>query len=113
MTTTSHPAPVSAEQFHLAALELLSSGHVEDAVRSLRRALDLDPARAAAWNDLGVILEALGNRRDAISCYCRALRAQPAMQEPRRNLLALALQAAAASPPPRPVSARAAAAIAR
>lgn len=106
-----HPSPAAA-QYHLAGLEFLVSGQVEDAVRWLRYAVDLDPGRASAWNDLGVILEALGNTSDAIYCYHRALQAQPDMDEPRRNLLALAVQAAALPPPP-PAHSRAAVAAAR
>lgn len=111
--TTIAPSAASPDQLHCAALELLDSGCIEDAVRCLRRALDLDPLRAAAWNDLGVILETLGNRRDAVHCYRQALRAQPGMAEPRNNLFALALEAASVLPRPRPASARAALAVAR
>jgi Flp pilus assembly protein TadD len=73
----------------------------------------LDPSCAPAWNDLGVILEALGNRRDAVHCYRQAIRAQPGMEEPRRNLLALAAQAALRASLPAPVRGRAALAVAR
>lgn len=104
--------PPPASQSHLAGLELLESGHIQDAVHWLRHAVEIDPGNAPAWNDLGVILEALGNPRDAIYCYRRALRARPGMDEPRRNLLALAVQAAALPPPP-PARSRAAVAIAR
>lgn len=113
MTYSDSTLPSTAAESHLAGLEFLESGRIHDAVRLLRRALDLDPTLAAAWNDLGVILEALGNPRDAIYCYRRALRALPDMDEPRRNLLALALRAAAAPPPPPPVRLRAAVAVAR
>lgn len=103
----------SPGQCHLAALELLESGAIQDAVSLLRHTLQLDPARAAAWNDLGVVLEALGNLRDAVACYRRALIIQPGMPEPRRNLLALAAQAAASRPLPPPARCRAAVAVAR
>lgn len=106
-----HPSPAAA-QYHLAGQEFLVSGQVEDAVRWLRYAVDLDPRCASAWNDLGVILEALGNTRDAIYCYRRALQARPGMDEPRRNLLALAVQGAARPLAP-PAGSRAAVAAAR
>jgi len=83
--------PRSAVQWHSAAMEELESGHIEDALRSLRRAVEIDPRAWRAWNDLGVVLEALGNRRDAVHCYGRALRAAPDAEEPRRNLMLLAL----------------------
>ena len=82
---------------------MLQRGLVLDAVLRLRQAVDHGSSGAAAWDDLGVILEALGNRRDAVYCPRRALRAQPAMQEPRRNLLALAAQAAVCAHLPSPV----------
>ena len=83
--------PCSAAQWHSAALEELETGHIENALRSLRRAVEIDPGAWRAWNDLGVVLEALGNRRDAIHCYGQALRAAPDAEEPRRNLMLLAL----------------------
>ncbi len=113
MTHSDSTLPSTSAECHLAGLEFLESGRVLDAVRLLRRALDLDPARAAAWNDLGVILEALGNPRDAVYCYRRALLAPPQMEEPRRNLFALAMQAAAAPPPPPSARPRVTVAVAR
>lgn len=112
MTRSDQTLPSSPAECHLAGLESLESGRVHDAVRLLRRAVDLDPGLAAAWNDLGVILEALGNPCDAVYCYRRALLALPGMAEARRNLFALALHAAATPPPP-PVRLRAAVAVAR
>ncbi len=112
--THSNPSPGgSAEQWHVSALEHLAKNRIEDAVRCLRRALELDPDAAEAWNGLGVILEALGNRRDAVHCYRRALRARPGMEEPLRNLLALAAQAALSAGIPAPARNRAALAVAR
>jgi len=105
--------PPTASQCHREALQLLDQGLVQDAVLHLRRAVLLDPSCAPAWNDLGVILEALGNRRDAVECYRRAIRAQPGMKEPRRNLLALAAQAAVCAGLPSPVRGRSALAAAR
>ncbi|MGC8760804.1 MAG: tetratricopeptide repeat protein [Bryobacteraceae bacterium] len=91
MAAPNNETPRSTAQWHSAALEQLESGHMEDALRSLRRAVELDPRAWRAWNDLGVVLEALGNRRDALHCYRQALRAAPDADEPRRNLMLLAL----------------------
>lgn len=85
--------PATARQWHSAALEHLEAGCMEDAVNALRRAVELDPGDARAWNDFGVVLEALGNRRDAVYCYRQALRADPQAEEPKRNLMLLALEA--------------------
>lgn len=113
MTQASPSCPATAGQLHLEALQLLERGLVQDAVLRLRQALDADPSCVPAWNDLGVILEALGNRRDAVWCYRQALRTRPGMEEPLRNLLALAAQAAVGAGLPAPVRNRAALAVAR
>lgn len=88
---------------HRQGLELLESGYIEEAVHALREAVEAEPDYAAAWNDLGVVMEALGNARDAVYCYRRALRARPEDAAPRRNLMALALELnfeRSMSPPP-------------
>jgi Flp pilus assembly protein TadD len=94
---------------------MLQRGLVLDAVLRLRQAVDHGSSGAAAWNDLGVILEALGNRRDAVYCHQQALRARPGMKAAIRNLMALAIQASLAAHTvlPPPVSAQAATAVAR
>lgn len=113
MMQANFPNPPTASHCHREALQLLDQGLVQDAVLRLRQAVHLDPSCAPAWNDLGVILEALGNRRDAVHCYRQALRARPGMEEPFRNLLALAAQAALGAGLPAPVRNRAALAVAR
>ena len=115
MTQPARLSPHTAKQWHAAALEHLANDRIEDAVRCLRHAVALDPRAADAWNDLGVVLEALGNRRDAVHCYQQALRTRPGMKEAVRNLMALAMQSSLAAPTvlAPPVSARAATAVAR
>lgn len=109
------PSGRTSPQWHAEALTYLEAGRIEDAVRALRTATALDPANADAWNDLGVVLEALGNRRDAISCYRQALRAAPEAAEPMRNLVLLALEASLVRSMnmPAPVRSRAVTAVAR
>jgi|GEM_PF-2283261 Flp pilus assembly protein TadD len=115
MTYSANLPGSSADPWHARALEHLANEQIEDAVRCLRRAVALDPQAAGAWNDLGVVLEALGNRRDAVHCYQQALRARPGMKAAIRNLMALAIQASLAAHTvlPPPVSAQAATAVAR
>ena len=113
MTSHTCPPEAAAARWRLAALALLEQNLAEDAVRALRHAVELNPGDAGAWNDLGVVLEALGNRRDAVHCYRSALRCAPQMHEAWRNLLALAAQAAAQASLPPPARNRAAMAVAR
>ena len=50
-----------------------------------------DPNHGAAWNDLGMVMEALGNPLEAIACYRRAIAAGPGGSEARQNLKMLAM----------------------
>jgi Flp pilus assembly protein TadD len=68
------------------ALQALDSGRAEDAVQYLRQTVIIDPNHANAWNDLGVLMEALGNHHDARRCYETALRVRPDMFEAQSNL---------------------------
>ncbi len=107
MTPAAATARASAARWCSAALALLEKNRLEEALHALHQAVRLDTSCAPAWNDLGVLLEALGNRRDAVHCYRAALRAQPGMREAAQNLAALAAQAAARTDPPPPVRNRA------
>ena len=76
----------SARNFYRIALDALEAGRAEDAVHSLRATVGLDPHHAHAWNDLGVVMEALGNHHEAQRCYEAALRANPNLVEAQSNL---------------------------
>jgi Tfp pilus assembly protein PilF len=65
---------------------LLSLGRSEDAARSLRRALSLEPNSAEANNVLGNATLALGKPAAAIECYRRALALRPEYPEALNNL---------------------------
>ncbi len=62
-----------ARGYYRAGVEALAGNRPEDAVRALRLSVELDPELDAAWNDLGVMMEALGNGNEAVRCYRRAL----------------------------------------
>lgn len=66
---------------------------MEEAVAWLRQAVSADAENSQAWNDLGVVMEALGNPTPASECYRRTLEINPFHREARSNLLALELQA--------------------
>ncbi|MBI5085914.1 MAG: tetratricopeptide repeat protein [Acidobacteria bacterium] len=81
-----------ARKYHRLGVEALEAQRYEDAVQALRRAVELDPSLGDVWNDLGVVMEALGNPREAVQCYRRALSVQPAQADARSNLGLLMLQ---------------------
>lgn len=84
----SHP---NAEALYEQAIARLDDGCPEDAVHLFRSAVTVDPSHARAWNDLGVLMEALENHHDARSCYQAALEADPGLAEARSNLCMLTL----------------------
>lgn len=84
--------PNNSPSFHCQALEALMEGRIEESVHLLRSALEETPSDSQAWNDLGVVMEALGNPGQAIDCYARALQWHPFHREARANLLALEMQ---------------------
>ena len=82
----------TAKKYHRAGVHALSRNRPEDAVRALRLAVELDPGLEAAWNDLGVMMEAMGNAQEAVRCYKRALRVRAGFVEARTNLGMLMIQ---------------------
>jgi Flp pilus assembly protein TadD len=88
-----HMANSRSESLHRMALEALEAGLMEEAVARLRQAVSEDAENSQAWNDLGVVMEALGNPTPAVECYRRALEISPMHREARSNLLTLELQA--------------------
>lgn len=81
----------NAEAYYERAIQSMDSGCAEDAVHLFREAVTLDRTHARAWNDLGVLMEALQNHHEALACYHAALEAQPSLAEARSNLCMLTL----------------------
>lgn len=81
-----------AIQFYRAGVAALQREKVEDAVQHLRRAVELDPLLEDAWNDLGVVMEAIGNPREALRCYRQSLSVCPEQPEALDNLSKLLVQ---------------------
>lgn len=88
----SDSSKVNALDLHRLGIEALEAQRYEDAVQALRRAVELNPNLGDVWNDLGVVMEALGNPREAVACYRRALAVQPAQVDAHSNLGLLMLQ---------------------
>jgi Tfp pilus assembly protein PilF len=55
-------------------LRLAGEGHVRDAARYLKEALENDPENAAAWNNLGVLYQENGAGGPARDCYRQAVK---------------------------------------
>lgn len=58
----------------------------EEAVDAYRRVVAIDPAYAAAWNNLGLVLHRMGRYAEAEEAYARALDADPGCAEAAYNL---------------------------
>ena len=56
----------------------------ELALADLKHALDLDPKHYKAINDLGIVLEAMGSKKEALVAYRKALAVNPFLDETRR-----------------------------
>lgn len=84
-----------SQSLHCQALEALDDGRLEESVHLLRAAVRQSPTDSQAWNDLGVVMEALGNPGQAVECYSQALRSHPFHREARANLFALEMQTVA------------------
>jgi Flp pilus assembly protein TadD len=90
---TQDTLPISnAERAQQLGVEALIEGRLEEAVFLLRQAVTADPGFGRAWNDLGVVMEALGNPHEAMRCYGRAVTAPATCREARSNLGMLTLQ---------------------
>ena len=81
-----------AQSLWRSGVELIVGNLYQEAASLLREAVLLDPHLAAAHNDLGVLMESLGNPHEALHCYHAALVADPRHREAQRNLVTLALQ---------------------
>lgn len=61
-------------------------GHVDLAIESYRRAIELEPGLAEPYNNLGIALASLGRLSEAIEAYQHAIQAQPAHAGAHNNL---------------------------
>lgn len=83
-------APQEAEVWYLRAKVNLLKGKPERALADLRRALSLDPKHYRAINDLGLVLERMGAKKEALEAYRRALAVNPFLEDAQAGVEALA-----------------------
>jgi tetratricopeptide (TPR) repeat protein len=86
VTTKQLAIPESAHREYAAAQKDLEKRDHASAVRRLERAVEIAPAFATAWNNLGTIAYQTQNFLRAEECFREALRQEPGMYEPLVNL---------------------------
>ena len=82
-------APAEAEAWYLRAKVNVLAGKPERALADLRRALNLDAQHYRAITDLGLVLEQLGAKKEALDAYRRALAINPYMDDAKAGVDAL------------------------
>lgn len=82
-------APDEAEAWYLRARVNVLAGKPEGALTDLRRALGLDAKHYRAISDLGLLLEQLGAKKEALEAYRRALKVNPFLDDAKAGVDAL------------------------
>jgi tetratricopeptide (TPR) repeat protein len=77
LDATADMAPEEAEVWYLRAKVHYRQKRYEMALADLKRALDRDPKHYRALEDLGLVLEALGTKKEALEAYRQALKVNP------------------------------------
>jgi predicted O-linked N-acetylglucosamine transferase (SPINDLY family) len=77
---------LSAEQYNERGNLLADQGRLDEAVSSYKKALEVKPDFAGAWNNLGIAFKDQGLLDNAIFCYQRALTIAPAFAGAHNNL---------------------------
>ena len=85
------PPPAVPVTDRLAALmrtgvDAAQSGELEQAAAAFRKAVEVDPTDAEAWDSLGVVLVRTGDEARGVEAFRRALRVAPGHSEAHRNL---------------------------
>lgn len=83
-------APDDAEAWRRRAAVHFLQKDYELALSDLRHALDIDPRHYKAINDLGVVLQTLGAKKEALEAYRKALKINPFLDDARQSVETLA-----------------------
>jgi len=80
--------PISARVAALmrTGVDAAQSGELDQAAAAFRKAVEVDPTDAEAWDSLGVVLVRAGDEARGVEAFRRALRAVPGHREAHRNL---------------------------
>jgi tetratricopeptide (TPR) repeat protein len=79
-------APDDAEAWRRRAAVHFLQKDYELALSDLRHALDIDPRHYKAINDLGVVLQTLGAKKEALEAYRKALKINPFLDDARQSV---------------------------
>jgi tetratricopeptide (TPR) repeat protein len=82
-------APGEAEAWYMRAKVNVLAGKPERALIDLRRALNVDSKHYRAITDLGLVLEQLGAKKEALKAYRQALEVNPFMEDAKAGADAL------------------------
>lgn len=82
-------APNEAEAWYLRAKVNVLAGNPERALADLRRTLNLDAKHYLAITDLGLVLEQLGAKKEALEAYRQALAVNPYLDDAKAGVDAL------------------------
>jgi len=82
-------APTEAEAWYLRAKVNVLAGNPERALADLRRTLNLDAKHYLAITDLGLVLEQLGAKKEALQAYRQALAVNPYLDDAKAGVDAL------------------------
>lgn len=75
-----------SDKHNARGIELADHGMLDEAVREFRRAIELDPDSAHAYDNLGSVLAEKQLYREALSCYLTAIRLDPEAPTAHYNL---------------------------
>jgi len=84
--------PAASARLNAQARDLAKAGKLDEAAGRLLQALLANRDNAAAWNNLGLVLRRMGQTRDAVRAYMKAITLQPKHAPTYKNL-AVALEA--------------------
>lgn len=75
-----------SDKHNARGIELADHGMLDEAMREFRRAIELDPESAHAYDNLGSVLAEKQLYREALSCYLTAIRLDPEAPTAHYNL---------------------------
>jgi len=70
--------------YHLAEL-MRNKSDLKGAIKYYRNEVEIQPQFGKGWNDLGISFSEMGDQNQALSCFKKAVSAQPGLKEAARN----------------------------